>query len=146
MKALTALAKVQKRDTDAARTWLAACLAEEKQYEAKIAALKKQMEENRALVTTMREDVAQDPALWNGYRHWLPLAQDELEKLGEALQQAERESEHARAVVMARVREEEGTKTVLHRQQQAQLQEAERQEQAVIDEQAQYRVIVRWDI
>ncbi|MCT6855526.1 MAG: hypothetical protein M3Z59_03855, partial [Bombella apis] len=63
-----------------------------------------------------------------------------------ALQQAERESEHARAVVMARVREEEGTKTVLHRQQQAQLQEAERQEQAVIDEQAQYRAIVRWDI
>lgn len=132
---------MQKRDTDAARTRLAACLAEERRIEVQKDTLIAQMEENRTLLGTMREDVAQDPALWNGYRYWLPLAQAELERLDEALAQAEAESARARAVLMGRVREEEGTKTILTHHQQEQAQHAQRQEQAMLDERAQYHAL-----
>lgn len=132
---------MQKRDTDTARTRLAACLAEERRIDAKKDQLLTQMQENRALLMERREDTVKDPTLWNGYRHWLPLAQAELERLDDAMAHAEAESARARAVVMARVREEEGTKTILNHHKQEEAQQAQRQEQAVLDERAQYHAL-----
>lgn len=140
-KALTSLATLQKRSSTIARTQLARCLAEEKRIEAQIIELKTQMQENRILVSAAREEQAQDLTLWNGYRYWLPVAQEELERLEQKRAEAEQRSDSVRQTVMESVRQHEATSGLLRKDREARMQQRQRQEQAVLDERAQYCVM-----
>lgn len=138
-KALTSLVTLQKRNSLTARMELAECLAEEKRIENRISRLRVQMAENRTLVSATREEAAQDLTLWNGYRHWLPIAQEELERLEQALEEAGEKSAAVRGRVMGLVRQQEATAGLLRQGRLAQAGRERRQEQAVLDEQAQQR-------
>lgn len=142
LKALTSLLTLQKRNSTTARMELAECLAEEKRLEDQIVQLKEQMEENRRLVSASREETAQDLTLWNGYRHWLPIAQDELERLEQLLAEAGEKSEAVRGRVMGLVRQQEATSGLLRQDRLEQTRRERQQEQAVLDEQAQHRTMV----
>lgn len=139
LKALTSLLVLQKRNSNTARMELAQCLAEEKRIEGRISRLKAQMEENRRLVSASREEAAQDLTLWNGYRHWLPVAREELERLEQCLEEARAESAAVRGRVMGLVRRQEATSGLLHRDRLEQTRQKQQQEQAILDEQAQHR-------
>lgn len=142
LKALTSLLTLQKRNSTTARMELAECLAEEKRLEDQIVQLKEQMEENRRLVSASREETAQDLTLWNGYRHWLPIAQDELERLEQLLAEAGEKSEAVRGRVMGLVRQQEATSGLLRQDRLEQTRRERQQEQAVLDERAQHRTMV----
>ena len=142
LKALTSLLTLQKRNSTTARMELAECLAEEKRLEDQIVQLKEQMEENRRLVSASREETAQDLTLWNGYRHWLPIAQDELERLEQLLAEAREKSEAVRGRVMGLVRQQEATSGLLRQDRLEQTRWERQQEQAVLDERAQHRTMV----
>ncbi|OOL18907.1 hypothetical protein AL01_04005 [Bombella intestini] len=138
-KALTSLGTLQKRNSNLARIELARCLAEEKRIENSIIELKSQMQENRILVSKAREEEAQDLTLWNGYRYWLPIAQEELERLELALEDARQVSAVARNRVMGLVREQEVTDGLLRHERLEQAQRIQQQEQMSLDERAQHQ-------
>ncbi|MCT6819424.1 hypothetical protein [Bombella apis] len=139
LKALTSLLTLQKRNTTLARTELAHCLAEEKRLENSISELKAQMQENRILVSQAREEEAQDLTLWNGYRYWLPTAQEEMDRLEQALDNARAVSTAARGRVMDCVRAQEATDGLLRQDRLEQADRLRQQEQVALDERAQHQ-------
>lgn len=139
LKALRSLGTLQKRSSNLARIELARCLAEEKRIESSILELKTQMQENRLLVSKAREEEAQDLTLWNGYRYWLPIAQEEVERLEQTLEEARQVSAVARNRVMGLVREQEVTDGLLRDERLERLQRMQQQEQTALDERAQHQ-------
>lgn len=143
LKALNSLKRLQLLEADRVKARFALCLQEEETIENGIKALNDDISTNKAFAFERNDDEQRQLDLQNSYREWLPLARRQIDEKQEALWDAQRRTEMARAEMVTVNTALEATEKLIEEVLQFLELERQRKEQLEIDDMARTTFIRR---